>query len=158
MGTRELGSLIRERRKGVTQEQLEELTGVSQGMISRLERGEIQRPNLEFVRAIGAALDTPYEELVGALFGSQFKASALVEADEIVAKWRLLDIPPDVRTDELLMLKHLFRGIRGFRDEVQGPRSDAGGRRASRVGAKADPGTTAQPGLFPVQEKQAKPG
>jgi transcriptional regulator with XRE-family HTH domain len=108
MGTRELGSLIRERRKGVTQEQLEELTGVSQGMISRLERGEIQRPNLEFVRAIGAALDTPYEELVGALFGSQFKAGAMVEADEILAKWRVLDIPPDVTSDELLLLKHLF--------------------------------------------------
>jgi transcriptional regulator with XRE-family HTH domain len=142
----------------VTQEQLEELTGVSQGMISRLERGEIQRPNLEFVRAIGAALDTPYEELVGALFGSQFKAGAMVEADEILAKWRVLDIPPDVTSDELLLLKHLFRGIRGYRAEMREPRFGSVAPRATRDRARVDHDLTDQPALLPGREKKAEPG
>jgi transcriptional regulator with XRE-family HTH domain len=158
MGTREMGSLLRDRRKGMTQEQLEELSGVSQGMISRLERGEIQRPNLEFVRAIGKALDAPYEELVGALYGSQIAAGDLSGEEEMIVKWRVLELPPDTTTDELLMLKHLFRGIRGYRDEVLGPQSGAGGRQASRARAVAERETAGQPALFPVREEQAEQG
>lgn len=69
MGVKEMGNLLREKRGALTQEDLEERTGVSQGMISRLERGEIQRPNLDFVRSIADAVETPYEDFVSALHG-----------------------------------------------------------------------------------------
>lgn len=42
---------------GLTQEQLEELSGVSQAVISRLERNAAARPAFETVKRLAAALD-----------------------------------------------------------------------------------------------------
>ena len=44
-------------RKGLTQEDLERLTGISRSTLSRWERGQADRPEPEHVRAACAALD-----------------------------------------------------------------------------------------------------
>jgi len=44
------------RLRGMTQEQLEDASGVEQGVISRLERGESVNPTYETVRKLEAAL------------------------------------------------------------------------------------------------------
>jgi transcriptional regulator with XRE-family HTH domain len=121
MGVYQMGQYLRDKRGDMTQEQLEELSGVSQGMISRLERGEIKRPNLEFVRAIARALDAPYEAFITALHevGTALISDDYLDAiEEREEKWRLLELPPDVTTGELLMLKHLFRGLRSGEVEL----------------------------------------
>jgi transcriptional regulator with XRE-family HTH domain len=158
MGTKEMGRVIRDKRRGMTQEQIEELSGVSQGMISRLERGEIQRPNLEFVRAIAKAIDAPYEDLIGALHGSAMAAGTLDENEEIATKWSVMDIPPDVTTDELILLKHLFRAVRSYREEVEGPQIAPAGRRAVRSQAGGDGDRAEQPALVRVDPQRAEQG
>lgn len=53
------GELIADgrRRKGLTQEDLERITGISRSTLSRWERGQADRPEPEHVRAAAAALD-----------------------------------------------------------------------------------------------------
>lgn len=96
MGVQELGLLLRayRERAGLRQEDLEETSGVSQGMISRLERGAIQRPNMEFIRAIAAATDAPYEELVEALHGARVSNTAPSAALANLGG-KLRDLTPD---------------------------------------------------------------
>jgi transcriptional regulator with XRE-family HTH domain len=158
MGTVEMGRLIRDRRRGLTQEQLEELSGVSQGMISRLERGEIQRPNLDFVRAIARAVEAPYDDFLVALHGSAVGTGLSSEDEEIAAKWRVLELPPDATTDELIALKHLFRALRGYQAEVLGPQSVGDERRGNRGKARGERATAEQPALVPVEAREKESG
>jgi transcriptional regulator with XRE-family HTH domain len=66
-----LGQLIRERRAelGMTQEELAERIGKGQNYLSHVERGRIQRPGREIMRAIADALDLPMVDLVVASAG-----------------------------------------------------------------------------------------
>jgi transcriptional regulator with XRE-family HTH domain len=50
--------------KGMTQEELEQLSGISQSMISALENGKIPNPTIGTVRALSQALDIDINELV----------------------------------------------------------------------------------------------
>jgi len=60
-----IGQLIRERRLalGMTQEQLEQRTGVSQTYISQIERGHTQRPEPATLRALSSVLGVPLRDL-----------------------------------------------------------------------------------------------
>lgn len=49
--------------KGLTQEQLAEISGVDQTVISRYEKGQIARPKWDNVLALSKALDVPPEQL-----------------------------------------------------------------------------------------------
>lgn len=64
MGT-ELGDLVRayRRRRGLTQEALEEISGISQNYISQIERGVVRTPGDEFLFRLSGALDLPMEEI-----------------------------------------------------------------------------------------------
>lgn len=50
--------------KGLTQEELEEASGISQSMISALENGKIPNPTIGTVRALSQALSVDFNELV----------------------------------------------------------------------------------------------
>ena len=50
--------------KGITQEELERLSGISQSMISSLETGRIPNPTIATVRSLSSALGIAFEELV----------------------------------------------------------------------------------------------
>lgn len=60
-------------RRGWTQEQLEAASGVDQGVISRLERGESVNPTFDTVRKLEAALKLRRGTLV---FGQAMERSA----------------------------------------------------------------------------------
>jgi DNA-binding XRE family transcriptional regulator len=49
--------------KNMTQEQLEELSGISQSMISALETGRIPNPTLATLKALAEQLDITLDEL-----------------------------------------------------------------------------------------------
>lgn len=63
---RGVGRVIRERRRelGVTQEQLERASGVSQTHISQIERGHTSRPEMGTLAAIADALSMPARDLL----------------------------------------------------------------------------------------------
>jgi transcriptional regulator with XRE-family HTH domain len=120
MGVVEMGQFLREKRGDMTQEQLEELTGVSQGMISRLERGAIQRPNMEFLKAIAGALDVAYEDFIAALYtrdlnarpyGSESGDSVPAALANIGGKFR------DLTPEELKSVEDFAEYVRSKRDK-----------------------------------------
>ncbi|WP_139490470.1 helix-turn-helix domain-containing protein [Brevibacillus dissolubilis] len=61
-----LGELIRNHRKNaqLTLPQLAERTGLSKGVISKLENGETKRPELKTIRTVAHALQIPYDEAI----------------------------------------------------------------------------------------------
>lgn len=62
------GALIRERRKalGLTQEQLAEILGVTQGSVGQMEAGiRGKSPRLSTLRRLAAALEVSLEALIG---------------------------------------------------------------------------------------------
>lgn len=65
MNGNELGQLIRDRRRelGLTQEELEGLSGVSQTYISQVERGRTTRPLEETLAVFSEALQIPLRDL-----------------------------------------------------------------------------------------------
>lgn len=48
----------------MTQEELEELSGISQSMISALETGKIPNPTVATIKALSQALQIDFNELV----------------------------------------------------------------------------------------------
>lgn len=64
---------LRQARGKLTQEQLEELSGVAQATISKIERGEIPNPSNDTVKALEEALQVPRGTLV---FGQVMEKSA----------------------------------------------------------------------------------
>jgi transcriptional regulator with XRE-family HTH domain len=63
---RQLGDLIRQRREalGLTLRQLEELSGVDDTAIVRLESATQQKPTVEKLQRLASALDLPVEDLL----------------------------------------------------------------------------------------------
>ncbi|WCR25815.1 helix-turn-helix domain-containing protein [Paenibacillus thiaminolyticus] len=61
-----LGELIQRYRqeRGMTQAHLAELSGVSSGSISKIENGEIRRPDYKTIQPIRAALEIPFDEVL----------------------------------------------------------------------------------------------
>jgi transcriptional regulator with XRE-family HTH domain len=62
-----IGDRVRKRRESLrlTQEKLAELSGVAQGTISRIEKGDTTSPDHKTERALARALNTTIEELRG---------------------------------------------------------------------------------------------
>lgn len=69
MGMVEFGQLLKRSRDalGMTQEDLEERSGVSQNYISRLENGGGKRPGDRIIKQLATALETPEDEFKVAL-------------------------------------------------------------------------------------------
>ena len=63
---RRLGRLLRTRRQALqlSTRQLEQLSGVDDTSILRLERGTLQRPTMDKLDKLAAALDVPIEDLL----------------------------------------------------------------------------------------------
>jgi transcriptional regulator with XRE-family HTH domain len=120
MGVVEMGKFLREKRADMTQEQLEELTGVSQGMISRLERGAIQRPNMEFIKAIAEALDAEYEDFITALYTRDLNARPLGPESGDTAPAALANLRGkfrDLTPEELKSVEDFAAFVRSQRDK-----------------------------------------
>lgn len=61
-----IGELIRHKRKdkGLKLSELARMTGVSKGIISRIETGEIKNPRMKSIKPIADVLGMPYEEFI----------------------------------------------------------------------------------------------
>lgn len=68
------------REKGLTQEQLADLVGVTHQAVSKWERAEVL-PEISKMGDIAKAVDTPAEELIGTLYGIEMGAEAQNEAE-----------------------------------------------------------------------------
>lgn len=80
--------------RGLTQQQLAEKAGVSQGMLSRMEAGTAN-PTLDIIEAVAGALDVPPPLLFGM---PEFQAEA----------WKALNqISPEIQPSALLLLRKL---------------------------------------------------
>lgn len=73
--------------KGITQEDLESSSGVTQTTISAIERGKNKRPSWETVRRLASALSVPPEEL----FPAEAVEDAEVESDRRIGERRTAD-------------------------------------------------------------------
>ncbi|WP_019421123.1 helix-turn-helix domain-containing protein [Paenibacillus sp. OSY-SE] len=61
-----LGELIHyhRKKKDISLNKLKELVGIDKGSLSRIENGEVKRPDFQMILAIAAALDIPSEDIV----------------------------------------------------------------------------------------------
>ncbi|MCY9763817.1 helix-turn-helix domain-containing protein [Paenibacillus alvei] len=61
-----LGELIQyhRQRKNISLSKLQELVGLDKGNLSRIENGEVKRPNFNIIESIAAVLDIPSEDIV----------------------------------------------------------------------------------------------
>ena len=61
-----LGELVKEKREefGITLSELSRRTGVSKGIISKIESGETKRPELRNLKLIADAINIPYEDII----------------------------------------------------------------------------------------------
>ncbi|GIO00229.1 hypothetical protein J5TS2_08970 [Brevibacillus halotolerans] len=61
-----LGELIKRKRvdKGLSLSELGRMTGISKGVLSKIESGETKRPELRTLKPIADALEIPYEEII----------------------------------------------------------------------------------------------
>lgn len=84
-----LGAFIRNRRQqlGLTQEMVEELSGVSQHYQSQIERGKVDRPGDAFLEALAQALELDMADIRRA-------QGWVVEGDEDAAEVRFAGIMP----------------------------------------------------------------
>jgi len=80
--------------RGLTQEQLSEKAGVSQGMVSRIEAGTAN-PTLDIIEALAEALDVSPPMLFGM---SEFQSEALTA---------LSQMNPDLQASALILLRKL---------------------------------------------------
>lgn len=53
------------RRRGLTQQALADLAGVSQGLIARIERGNVKDPAMTVIRRLATALGITTDFLIG---------------------------------------------------------------------------------------------
>ncbi|GIO01064.1 helix-turn-helix domain-containing protein [Brevibacillus laterosporus] len=61
-----LGELVKEKREelGVSLSEVSRITGISKGVISKIENGETKRPELRTLKPIADVLNIPYEEII----------------------------------------------------------------------------------------------
>ncbi|MGG0753150.1 helix-turn-helix domain-containing protein [Brevibacillus laterosporus] len=61
-----LGELIKEKRVGlgISLSELGRMTGISKGVLSKIESGETKRPELRTLKPIADVLEIPYEEII----------------------------------------------------------------------------------------------
>ncbi|NEZ42880.1 helix-turn-helix domain-containing protein [Paenibacillus alvei] len=75
-----IGELIQDKRRSLdmTITQLSELSGVHRGTISRIENGEVKRPEFSSVHLLATALNIPFETLVDSYVEIEKKADTLL--------------------------------------------------------------------------------
>ncbi|MED1663339.1 helix-turn-helix domain-containing protein [Brevibacillus laterosporus] len=84
-----LGELIKEKREefGITLSELSRRSGVSKGIISKIESGETKRPELRNLKLIADTIKIPYEEIIDRYIDVELRTdileSFLTEAIEI---------------------------------------------------------------------------
>ncbi|MFW5435502.1 helix-turn-helix domain-containing protein [Paenibacillus apiarius] len=75
-----IGDFIRTRRQeaNLTLVQLEEMTGVGKGIISKIENGETKRPEFKTMHALASVLDTAYPNIVELYLSVEQRADVLM--------------------------------------------------------------------------------
>mgnify|MGYP000876366478 CR=1 FL=1 len=88
-----LGDFVKTKRyeRGLSQRQLSAVSGVSNSEISRIESGERQNPAPSVLRALAAALQVTYEEMLSAAG----YLSATSGQDAKLPEW-IYNLPPDL--------------------------------------------------------------
>ncbi|MBG9800209.1 helix-turn-helix domain-containing protein [Brevibacillus laterosporus] len=61
-----IGEMIKEKReiRGISLSEVSRLTGISKGVLSKIETGETKRPELRTLKPIAEILEIPYEEII----------------------------------------------------------------------------------------------
>ncbi|MGG1443561.1 helix-turn-helix transcriptional regulator [Brevibacillus laterosporus] len=121
-----LGELIKEKREefGITLSELSRRTGVSKGIISKIESGETKRPELKNLKLIADTINIPYEDIIDRYIDVELRIDILeaflAEAVEIAnissltkVAIKFLGNPKKVT---FTMLEHLFNLTATFED------------------------------------------
>ncbi len=148
-----LGEWMKRARGDRSQTEVAARINMEQAEWSRWERGERKRPKPEQIRGFAFALGVPVESVALAYAGIWPTAYTADDPQSDLRMWaerlRALDLPPDVRYDELLMLKHLFRGVRGYESEARAERNLPAAVPGSSAKARAVPDPADQIALLP---------
>jgi transcriptional regulator with XRE-family HTH domain len=119
MGVKEMGTIIREARGEMTQEELAFRAHVSQGWISKIELGQMPNPDAEKVRRISAVLGLDDRVLFAAQFNIPYEPGVSQED---------LSDDPIILTERIAALSdRLHRVVAAGRDR----------ERQSRIGERA---------------------
>ncbi|PPB02415.1 helix-turn-helix domain-containing protein [Brevibacillus laterosporus] len=113
-----LGELIKETREefGITLSELSRRTGVSKGIISKIESGETKRPELRNLKLIADTINIPYEEIIDRYVDVELRPDILetflAEAVEITNISLLTKVAikflGNPKKDTYTMLEHLY--------------------------------------------------
>ncbi|WP_426444291.1 helix-turn-helix domain-containing protein [Brevibacillus laterosporus] len=113
-----LGELIKETREefGITLSELSRRTGVSKGIISKIESGETKRPELRNLKLIADTINIPYEEIIDRYVDVELRTDILetflAEAVEIANISLLTKVAlkflGNPKKDTYTMLEHLY--------------------------------------------------
>ncbi|MCG7317981.1 helix-turn-helix domain-containing protein [Brevibacillus laterosporus] len=121
-----LGELIKEKREefGITLSELSRRTGVSKGIISKIESGETKRPELRNLKLIADTIDIPYEDIIDRYIDVELRIDILeaflAEAVEIANISLLTKVAikflGNPKKDTFTMLEHLCNLTATFED------------------------------------------
>ncbi|MDQ2785779.1 MAG: hypothetical protein M3Y58_12340 [Chloroflexota bacterium] len=104
--------------------------GMEQAEWSKWETGKRREAKPEQLKSFAHAVSVPVTTMALAYAGiwppDVSGDASDAETGLIIERYRTLGLTPDVRYDELLMLKHLFRGIRGYQKEAKEDQFGAG--------------------------------
>ncbi|PPA82427.1 transcriptional regulator [Brevibacillus laterosporus] len=121
-----LGELIKEKREefGITLSELSRRSGVSKGIISKIESGETKRPELRNLKLLADTIDIPYEDIIDRYIDVELRIDILeaflAEAVEIANISLLTKVAikflENPKKDTFTMLEHLFNLTATFED------------------------------------------
>lgn len=123
-GRKKLGQLIRTARGSHSYRELENITGVSDTVIRRLELGDINTPDAITLVRLAHFMRCPKEDLEGVLFEQPLRGGLekIGIAEEIFVNVKQLSIPEIARLNAMIS-KYLFENLsqsefNGFKQEL----------------------------------------